>query len=124
MDFVDKWKLFVPRSIGSADVTRDKIKTIIGEPNTCCSGTYIIIGPFESKEKCENCQSYINTKFFHFLLSLKKVSQDTVKKCYELIPLLEFDHEINDDFLFDLFELNESERNYITKLVWSNIKIK
>lgn len=124
LDFVDKWKLFVPRSIGSADVTRDKIKTIIGEPNTCCSGTYIIIGPFESKEKCENCQSYINTKFFHFLLSLKKVSQDTVKKCYELIPLLEFDHEINDDFLFDLFELNESERNYITKLVWSNIKIK
>lgn len=118
-EYVDKWKLFVPRSIGSADVTKDRIKTILGEPNTCCSGTYLIIGTFKNKEEALNCQSYINTKFFHFLLSLKKVSQDTVKKCYELIPMQNFDRKYNDKYLFDKYKLNEKEQEYIEKTVWS-----
>ena len=119
-EYVKCWKLFVPRSIGSADVTRDKVKTIIGEPNTCCSGTYIIIGPFNSKEECTCCQSFIETKFFHFLLSLKKVSQDTVKKCYEFIPLVKFDKKYNDALLYKAFNLNSNEIDYIENLVWSN----
>lgn len=119
-EYLDKWKLFVPRSIGSADVTKDKVKTIVGEPNTCCSGTYLIIGPFKNKEEAVNCQSYINTKFFHFLLSLRKVSQDTVKKCYDLIPIQNFNRSYDDSYLFDKYKLDEKEREYIEKTVWSN----
>lgn len=122
LEYVNKWKLFVPRSIGSADVTKDKVKSIVAGPNTCASGTYIIIGPFDNENEAQNCKKYIETKFFHYLLSIMKVSQDTVKKCYSLIPLLNFNKTYNDETLFKMFNFTQEEVNYINNLVWSNLK--
>ena len=118
-DLVNKWKLFLPRSVGSASVKTDKVNSIIGEPNTCCSGTYIIAGPFNDENETKNAQSYIDTKFFHFLLSLKKVSQDTVKGCYFFIPIQDFSEKWNDEKLYKKYNLTKEEIDYIENLVWS-----
>ena len=45
-------------------------KPFYGEPNSCCSQTYLVIGPFESKEMCENVMTYIATKFFRCMVML------------------------------------------------------
>lgn len=121
-DVIDSWKLFIPRSIGSGDVSKDYVKPIIGKPNTCCSGTYIICGPFNSEGECNSVASYINTKFFHFLLSLKKISQDTTIKCYEFIPIQNFDGRIySDEFLYKKYNLSNKEIELIEKTVRSDI---
>ena len=118
LDLVDKFKLLLPRSVGSADPKVDRVKPIIAEPNSCCSGTYIICGPFMSREYAENAKSYIETRFFHFLLSLKKVSQDTVKGCYEFIPLQDFSKSWTDEELYEKYGLSEDEISYIESSVW------
>ena len=119
-EYINKYKLLLPRSVGSADVRVDRVKPILAEKNTCCSGTYIICGPFDDKSTAENVQSYIETKFFHFLLSLKKVSQDTVRGCYELIPMQDFSKKWNDKELYLKYGLDDSEINYIESRVWPN----
>ena len=119
-EFIDKYKILLPRSVGSADVKTDKVKPIIAEPNTCCSGTYLICGPFKDLKEAENVKSYINTKFFHFLLSLKKVSQDTVRGCYDFIPKVPFGQVWNDSMLYKFFKLTNEQINYIESTVWPN----
>ena len=123
-DIVNSWKVFLPRSVGSGDPKTDVIKPIIAKPNTCCSGTYIVCGPFDNENQCKSVVSYINTKFFHFLLSLKKISQDTTIKCFEYIPLQDFNELIySDELLFKKYDLSENEINLIKNTVREDIGI-
>ncbi len=117
-NIVDSYKLFCPRSIGSADVSIDKVKPIFGEKNTCCSGTYIVCGPFDEKDIANNVMSYFDTRFFHFLLSLKKVSQDTAKGCYEFIPMQDFSKSWTDVELYEKYGFTQEEIDYIENTVW------
>jgi len=115
---IEKWKLFTPKAVGSGDTSTDCIKPLLGEPGSCCSGTYIYIGPFNSEIEAKNAASYISTKFFHFLVGQMKNTQDCLYKVYSLVPLLNFKEEWNDEKLYKLFDLNEQEKNYIEQLVW------
>jgi site-specific DNA-methyltransferase (adenine-specific) len=117
IDWVDKHKLIVPKAVGSGNSTTDKIKPIYSEPGSCCSETYIVIGPFDSKKTCENVISYINTKFFHFLVGLKKITQDTTKSVYEFVPMQDFNQLLNDKFLYKKYELNTKEIDFIENLI-------
>lgn len=119
---LNKWKLFIPRSIGSGNPRVDVVKPIIGQPNTCCSGTYIVCGPFDNEEQCKSVQSYIDTKFFHFLLSLKKISQDSTVKCYEFIPLQDFNNiKYSDEILYKKYKLSKKEIELIENTVRDDI---
>lgn len=116
--WIDAYKLYIPEAIGNADVANDKLKAIVGEPNTCCTETYLVIGPFEKKEEALHCLSYVNTRFFHFLLALKKISQHTTQKCYEFIPLQSFEREWRDEELYQKYGLSEEEITHIEQTVW------
>ena len=120
-NIANKWKLFLPRNVGKGDSKSDMIKPILAEPNSVCSGTYIVCGPFDTEEEAKNVMSYINTKFFHFLLSLKKISQENTNKCYEFIPKLNFNQHYNDELLFEMFELTDKEIEYINTKVRDDI---
>ena len=71
-------------------------KPFIGEVNSCCSETYLMIGPFENTNECENVMSYIRTKFFRFLVLLRKNTQHATSKVYQFVPLQEFSHPWTD----------------------------
>ena len=117
IEWVDKHKLIVPEAIGSGNSKTDKINPIYSEPGSCCSETYLVIGPFDSKKICENVTSYINTKFFHFLVGLKKISQHTTKSVYEFVPMQDFNQPLNDKFLYKKYELNSKEIDFIENLI-------
>lgn len=118
IDWVDMYKLLIPEAIGNADVATDVIKPIVGKPNTCCTETYLVVGPFDNEIMAENCSSYIGTRFFHYLLSLKKITQHTTQKCYEFIPCQNFDESWDDKKLYKKYGFSEEEINYINSLVW------
>lgn len=111
--WIDKHKLFVPYAIGSGDSKTDVIKTIYASPNSCCTETYLVVGPFGSKEECENVQSYINTKFFHFLITLRKNTQHTTKPVYQFVPIQDFSEKWTDEKLYKKYNLTEEEINFI-----------
>ena len=116
-NWVNQYKIFVPKAIGSGDIKTDRIKPIIGEPNTCCSETYIVIGPFNSEKICNNVISYINTKFFHFLLGLKKITQDATKRVYQFVPMQDFNEPWTDEKLYKKYGLTQEEIDFIESMI-------
>ncbi len=115
--WIDAHKIIVPKAIGTGNIQTDKINPIYGEPNSCCSETYLIIGPFRDKNRCENVMSYIQTKFFHFMFGLKKITQNTAKNTYQFVPQQKFDKPWTDEELYKKYSLTEEEISYIESLV-------
>lgn len=116
-DWVNKWKLYIPKAIGSGDMKEDWIKPVVGEPNSICTETYIVIGPFENKETTENVLSYIQTKFFHFMMGLAKITQDATSKVYQFVPMQDFTKPWTDEELYTKYSLTQKEIDFIESMI-------
>ncbi len=126
-EYIGKWKVYIPEAIGSGDTKTDVINPILGEPNSIATETYIMNGPYDSEEEAKNAIAYINTKFFHFMLGLKKFTQHTTQKVYQFIPLQDFtdDSDINwhserseiDNQLYKKYKFSPLEISYIENSV-------
>lgn len=92
-------------------------KPFIGEVNSCCSETYLIIGPFDTTNECENVMSYIRTKFFRFLVLLRKNTQHATSKVYQFVPLQDFSHPWTDEMLYKKYNLTEDEIAFIESMI-------
>jgi len=117
LDCLGKHKLIIPKAIGTGNSKTDHIKPLYSEPNSCCTETYLLVGPFASKQECENVISYINTKFFHLLVTLQKNTQDCMKKVYSFVPVQDFSEQWTDEKLYKKYGLNKDEIVFIESMV-------
>ena len=93
-------------------------KPFYGIPNSACSQTYLVIGYDEkrhnfSKEECLNIISYIQTKFFRFMVDVKKGTQNVSRDAYQFVPLQDFTKPWTDAELYAKYKLTEEEIAYI-----------
>lgn len=116
-NYIDKWKVLISKAIGTGDMQNDVLKPFIAEPNSVCTETYLAIGPFDSKDIAENVISYMNTKFFHFLLGLKKITQNSTKDSYSFIPMQDFSKPWTDKELYQKYNLSDEEISFIESMV-------
>ena len=118
-DWVDKYKVYISYAYGErGDFPYFVLgKPFFGEKNTCCSETYLVIGPFETEAETKNCISYIRTKFFRFLVLQKKNTQHATSKVYSEVPLQDFSHPWTDEELYEKYGLDLFEREYIESLI-------
>lgn len=105
MDIVDKYKLFFTTSYSTNAVTPPE--TIYGEPNSACTETFLVIGPFENKEEQTNCHKYIQTDFFKILLYFGRGTMQVSQDVFRFIPLQDFTPSSDIDWNKDLAEINE-----------------
>ena len=117
IELVDKHKVISSKAVGTGNSLTDKVKPIYAGPGSCCSDTYLVLGIFDSKEECENFMSYIATQFFHFLLSLRKFTQNCTKKVYGYIPVQDFSKPWTDDELFTKYNFSEDDIEFIKSMV-------
>ena len=112
-------KIYITAGYGGG--TKDKkilSKPRYGEPNSVCSQTYLVIGYDVkkhnfSKEQCLNIMSYMNTRFFRYLVSIKKVTQNGPRGVYQFVPLQDFSKPWTDAELYKKYELTQEEIDYI-----------
>lgn len=123
-DWIDLNKVIVPRAIGSGDSKLDWIKPIYSEPGSCCTETYVVFGPMNTKTECENLISYINTKFFHFLVTLQKNTMMAPKSVYSFVPMQDFSKSWTDKELYAKYKLTQEEINFIESMVRPEIGVK
>ena len=93
-----------------------------GEPNSVCSQTYLVIGydPIKhnlTKKQCFNIASYIETKFFRFLVRARKTTQNGARGVYQFVPLQDFNKSWTDEELYKKYELTQEEIDYIEKVI-------
>lgn len=87
-DSVGKWKVLISKAYGErGDYPYFFIgKPFIAPPNTCCNMTYLLLRTCDTEELANNVCAYIKTKFFRFLVSIMKTTQNAYKKVYTFVP--------------------------------------
>ncbi len=118
-NWINSHKIFVPKASPGGDSYPHQVisEPIIAGPNSCCTETYILIGPFKNKEECENVKNYMRTRFFRFLMILIKNTQDVPKRVYSFIPNQDFSQNWDDRKLFKKYKINQNEIDFIDTLV-------
>jgi site-specific DNA-methyltransferase (adenine-specific) len=118
-EWVDSYKVYISYAYGERGDFPYLVlgKPFLGEPKTCCTETYLVIGPFASKQKSENVISYIKTKFFRFMVLLKKNTQHATNKVYQYVPLQDFSESWTDEKLYQKYQLTEDEIAFIESMI-------
>jgi len=118
-DLLDKYKVSIAYAYGErGDFPYEVIgKPFIAEPGTCLTETYIIIDTFDNKQSCENLISYMQTKFFRFLVLLKKNTQHATRSVYSLVPEQDLKVSWNDKMLYEKYGLSQKEIDFIESMV-------
>jgi len=118
-DWVDQHKIYISKAYGAGEEFPHQILNapFYGEPNSCCTETYVVIGPFPSKEEAMNAISYVRCKFFRFLVLLRKPSQDATSKVYSFVPMQDFCKPWTDEELYKKYGLTEEEIAFIESMV-------
>lgn len=79
--------------------------------------TYLVAGVFDNVSFAKNLCSYIKTKFFRFLVSLKKNTQDATKSVYSFVPVQDFSKPWTDAELYEKYGLNDEEIAFIESMI-------
>lgn len=90
VELVDKYKVLVPKAWGTGNESNDWLNPFIVSPHSVCTETYLIMGAFDNQVEAQNMVKYIQTKFFHALTSILKISQNAAKGVYDLVPMQDF----------------------------------
>lgn len=117
--FVNDWKVFVPYSSPGDDSYPHLIlsKPIVAGKNTCCTETYLIIGPFSNEKRAKNVATYMSTLFFRFLILQAKSTQHITQKNYNFVPMQNFDERWTDEKLFKKYDISNDEVDFIKTLI-------
>jgi site-specific DNA-methyltransferase (adenine-specific) len=76
-----------------------------------------VIGPFDDKQTAENVMSYIRTRFFRFMVLLKKNTQHATRNVYSFVPMQDFSKPWTDEELYAKYGLNEEEIAFIESMI-------
>ena len=118
-NYIDKWKVLLPKANeGTGDIpNRVLTRPTIAEPFSVCTETYVVIKSFINEQEAVNFSRYIKTRFFRFLVFLKKVTQDTTAKVYSFVPDLPMNTEWTDEKLFERYNISLEEQEYIKSMI-------
>jgi len=116
-------KVFIPKANGSFGLNSPVIGyPFYGEPNSVCSYTYLCLGYDPNRhnytrEECENMITYIKTRFFRYMVSIKKKTQDASRDVYQFVPLQDFSHPWTDEMLYKKYGLTDEEIAFIESMI-------
>ena len=122
INMITKWKVFVSKADGAAGQLCYPVPariigaTMRGGKNIISTITFLVIGPFNSEIEAENVQKYMKTKFFRFLLGVRKL-KNVYWKNFSFIPCLDFTKEWSDVSLYQEYDLSPEEQNHIESMI-------
>ena len=118
-NWVNKHKVYISAAYNAGDTYPHQIigKPIEGEVNSACTETYVVIGPFDTQQEVKNVISYIQTKFFRFLVMLKKSSQHAANTVYSFVPIQDFSKAWTDEELYKKYNLTDEEIAFVDSMI-------
>lgn len=118
-NYIDKYKIFITMAYGAGEDFPHQIinKPFVGEAGTCCTETYLVIGPFDNVTVVKNVISYMKTKFFRFLVLLRKNTQHASSLVYSFVPIQDFSKPWTDAELYAKYNLSQEEIDFIESMI-------
>ncbi|MCR2824290.1 Eco57I restriction-modification methylase domain-containing protein [Microbacterium sp. zg.Y909] len=111
---IDAWKVFAPEGFNGGDGVPHQIvgRPIVAGPGEVCTGTYLAIGPFATEAEALRMRDYYATRFFRFLVSLRKITQHTGRGTFTWVPRL-LTRDWTDEELYVKYGLTDEEITFI-----------
>lgn len=118
-NLINKWKVIVSKASPGGDEYPHQVLTypIIAEPGAVCTETYLIIKEAKSEQEAKNIISYITTKFFRFMVSLIKNTQNISRAVYAFVPIQDFEKSWTDEELYKKYNLTKEEIDFIEGMI-------
>ncbi len=118
-ELISKYKVMVAKAYGERGSFPYLVigKPFIGEPESCCTETYLSIGSFDSISEAENVIIYMKTRFFRFFVLFKKNTQNAPKGVYQFVPLQDFSKPWTDEELYKKYNLSPEEISFIESMI-------
>ncbi len=119
VDWVDRWKVLCAKAYGERGDFPYRViaEPFLAEPGSCCTETYIVIKVCDTEREAENVMTYMRTRFFRFLVLLRKNTQDSTSRVYSLVPQQDFSEPWTDEKLYKKYQLTKEEISFIESLV-------
>lgn len=117
-DYIDgpesltKYKVAVPASRNAGGMLGDKPAQVTGyslllEPGTGVTQTFITIGSFDTKAEGEACLKYIQSRFARLMLGILKVTQHNPRSTWEYVPNQDFSAASDIDWTKSIPEIDQ-----------------
>lgn len=115
---VQAWKVLIPKAGSGREREKSGIDLVLGPPiialpGSVCTLTYIVVGPLKTKGEAESVEAYLKTRLLRFLVSLRKISQDTARGVYMFVPQQTWDRKWTDEMLYKKYGINKGEVEFI-----------
>lgn len=118
---IDTWKLLVPKVGSGREREKTGVDLVLGpalvapSPSVCTQS--FLFFHVESEEQVMSVRSYYATKFFRFLVSLRKITQDATHSTYSWVPLQSWDRTWTDGDLYSKYGLTAEEISLIESMI-------
>jgi len=116
---IKKYKVLLSGAYNGGDAYPHQIinKPIVASNNSCCTETYIVCDYFDNVEEAKNLEAYIRTRFFRFLVWLRKISQHNPKERFSFVPMLDMTKHWTDAELYKRYDISSDEIKFIEEMV-------
>jgi site-specific DNA-methyltransferase (adenine-specific) len=119
---IDTWKVLAPQAgpgNSGGHILPDMVlgRPSVAEPNSVCTQTWIVAGPFESKKRAEIVARYLQCSFIRFLVSLRKISQHAMKGVYHWVPQQDWNQDWTDETLYKKYGITDDEIAFINSMI-------
>jgi site-specific DNA-methyltransferase (adenine-specific) len=116
---IDTWKLLVPQAGSDGgqkipDIVLGKPK-VVSSPSVCTQSFLFFY--VHTNEEAESLQSYYTTRFFRFLVSLRKITQHATHSTYAWVPLQTWDRNWTDEALYEKYGVTKDEQAFIESMI-------
>jgi site-specific DNA-methyltransferase (adenine-specific) len=116
---IPHWKVLLPEAYGERGAVPAMVlgPPIVAPPNSVCTQTYLAAAPFESESAALSVSSYIQSRFFRFLVSLRKISQHALRSTYSWVPQQSWLATWTDELLYEKYGITEEEIAFINSMI-------
>ena len=114
-EWVGKHKVLTSMAYGAGESYPHQItgKPIFAKSETCCTETYLVAGVFDAHGEAESFAAYMKTKFFRFMVHLRKNTQHITRDRFRFVPMMDLAEVWSDQKLYAHFGLTQDEIEFI-----------
>ena len=117
-ELIDTWKVLVPQAYNGGDGIPHSIlgKSLVASSPSVCTQSFLFFY-VNDEEKAKSLQSYYYTKFFRYLVSIRKITQHATHSTYFWVPMQSWDQTWTDELLYQKYGVTADEQAYIESQV-------
>lgn len=116
---IDNWKVLVPEA--GSDGGQKIPDSVLGKPWLCsppsASTQSFLAFWVENENEAKSLASYVQTKFFRHLVSLRKLTQHALRSTYSWVPIQSWDRQWTDEALYEKYKFTKEEIDYIEAVI-------